>query len=833
MLLAMPENANRTKNTPAGSEGGKQSTVQCTFQTVNIVLILVQQRDDTFLLVQRADATGWWLPAGRVHEGETLQDAAIRKCREDGGINVNLKGVLRLEHTLVANDQARFRTIFYAQPADTTEYPVSEVVVKKKWMKLSEIKMCALRKPEPLQFAEYISQDGQIYPLSLLAVEGTPPPQQCRMHMSRSCGCNAKIVYSSIQMKMHRYLLDAAHFGPREQSLIMEYFDRVCGAQNTASLEIFTQLMAGFGFPPDQAPDFFRAFDIKKDNEITSQEFILGLAAMDPNTPHGSSSAEMRCRYIFRYYDKNLDGKLDFTEFCHMVGDIQRLKNPDISTEGIHEEAVQLAKVFSSEDKSSLYLTEFLTAVGMLKFRGTSSLFRLQKSAVKYDAVRSPQAPVTQKNDEEAKDMNVEGMTFSANDVNDNVKPGDPQYELAMHTVKVRRTGTISDVAVLWDSDQVKNLAMTLSSAQLCRANEEAKQKDGNLYNTLVIDRSHSVDTFNEHSNPNEMLSGLRYFERHIKSDPNNQGIPKSAFSWGCVDPNLLGTCMLSIAEQVQKVFVTEPRLLNLTSPTYILGDVHGNFHDLVAFEKVLWRMGPVLTPSNFLFLGDYVDRGDYGLEVVAYLFAQKLIAPQKFFLIRGNHEVRNIQQMFTFKSECLSKFGDVMGEKVWEAVNKCFDALPLAAVIDDKIFCVHGGIPSPENGGGYLSVFEDIPHDLPNPEKESRLAWEVMWSDPLREDELDTQTKEEVKDSGGFIANHRRGTAYLFSREALEAFLKRNKLSHVIRAHEVKQAGFQVQQNGKLLTVFSSSGYCGGTNQAACILADRNKIRTIRIDTS
>lgn len=116
-----------------------------------------------------------------------------------------------------------------------------------------------------------------------------------------------------------------------------------------------------------------------------------------------------------------------------------------------------------------------------------------------------------------------------------------------------------------------------------------------------------------------------------------------------------------------------------------------------------------------------------------------------------------------------------------------------LLTLLTPQIFCVHGGIPSPENGGGYLHVFEDIPHDLPDPEKTCPLAWEVMWSDPLREDELDEDARDKIADSGGFVANHRRGTAYLFSRQALEDFLKRNKLSHVIRAHEVKQAGFQV----------------------------------------
>ncbi|KAK8779687.1 hypothetical protein V5799_018974 [Amblyomma americanum] len=100
------------------------------------------------------------------------------------------------------------------------------------------------------------------------------------------------------------------------------------------------------------------------------------------------------------------------------------------------------------------------------------------------------------------------------------------------------------------------------------------------------------------------------------------------------------------------------------------------------------------------------------------------------------------------------------------------------------------------------------------------------MWSDPISSEAIVDAQKD-------FLPNSKRGTAHMFSAEALEEFLSRNELSHVVRAHEVQQAGFQVQQKGKLLTVFSSSHYCGGSNEAACILADRQKLRTIRLDTT
>ena len=219
-------------------------------------------------------------------------------------------------------------------------------------------------------------------------------------------------------------------------------------------------------------------------------------------------------------------------------------------------------------------------------------------------------------------------------------------------------------------------------------------------------------------------------------------------------------------------------------------GDIHGNFRDLACFEKVLWRMGPVLTPAKFLFLGDYVDRGKHGFEVVAYLFAQKLLTPSKFMLIRGNHEIRVVQESFTYQRlvwalvlrrwwptgavgvwsllwcvcvcvcvcvcdrECLEKFGEQLGMEVWEATNKVFDVLPLAAVIDKKasghlcvgvcgvcvmplffvqIFCVHGGIPHPDLCEGLISSINNIPTNLPAPMDTNLLAWEIMWNDPIR----------------------------------------------------------------------------------------------------
>ncbi|CAG2194711.1 unnamed protein product [Mytilus edulis] len=436
-----------------------------------------------------------------------------------------------------------------------------------------------------------------------------------------------------------------------------------------------------------------------------------------------------------------------------------------------------------------------------------------------------------------------------------NIEDSLSRYELATHTIKVRRTGVLADVVKLWDlQGKILNIEDSLSRYELATHTIKVRRTgvladvvklwdlqgttavSGSAFSHLEGDinrfqRMGSIDSFNQRSHPNEMLTGLRYFERALKGD--NGSPAKQAFDWGQVEKNALAKCLLTLCRQTKEILSDEPRLVKLTSPVYILGDIHGNYRDLVCFEKALWRMGPMLTPASFLFLGDYVDRGEYGVEVISYLFAEKLLAPEKFVLLRGNHELRSVQEMFSFKTECIAKFGDSIGLQIWDAVNECFDCMPIAATVDDRIFCVHGGIPGPESESCLIENINKVPCPLRDPEIESPLAWEIMWSDPISVEQVTPELKEELEKQKGYVYNSRRGTAHFFSIEALTSFLDINGLSHVIRAHEVQEAGFQVQQQGKLLTVFSSSGYCGGSNEAACVLADNFKLRMIRLDTT
>ena len=161
---------------------------------------------------------------------------------------------------------------------------------------------------------------------------------------------------------------------------------------------------------------------------------------------------------------------------------------------------------------------------------------------------------------------------------------------------------------------------------------------------------------------------------------------------------------------------------------------------------------------------------------------------------------------------------------------------LPLCATIDEQIFCAHGGIPMSTTKLSHVAAA--IPCPMQEPEGVSQTAWEVLWNDPVSSKEFDQHVallkaqNNLLRLPAGYIPNSKRGTAYFFSDDAVHAFLATNGLSHVIRAHEVTPDGYYLHCNGKVITIFSSSRYCGMLNEAAVALVDCNKIRIMKVET-
>lgn len=294
----------------------------------------------------------------------------------------------------------------------------------------------------------------------------------------------------------------------------------------------------------------------------------------------------------------------------------------------------------------------------------------------------------------------------------------------------------------------------------------------------------------------------------------------------------------IKVVDYAGTIFQSEPPMLRLDSPIYVFGDIHGNYNDLIRFSKMLgmYRATHVV-PSKFLFLGDYVDRGRFSIEVVAYLFAMKVLYPNRIFLLKGNHEIGMINSCYKaygrmcLHGSCSAMFGAETGKEVWNHIQRAFDNLPICAVVDEKIFCAHGGLPRILSIKPEIDIVSKImsikrPWSLDSPEKlqecladeENQMVFDILWADPA--------PKGSVLGKDGFPPNfgpNKRGPgSCVFGREVIQDFYAKTGFTHIIRAHEAVHFGIDLKNSGTLLTVFSSSGYKASNNAAAVFINHR-----------
>jgi len=247
---------------------------------------------------------------------------------------------------------------------------------------------------------------------------------------------------------------------------------------------------------------------------------------------------------------------------------------------------------------------------------------------------------------------------------------------------------------------------------------------------------------------------------------------------------------------RAMELFTEESTVLVLSAEPNlnVCGDVHGQFYDV----RYLFDIGgKVEAGQRYLFMGDYVDRGYFSVETATLLMCLKVVYPERIYLLRGNHECRAITQSYGFYDECVRKFGHA---GIWKLFMELFDHLPLAAIVDNRIFCVHGGI-SPSlptiDDIRILHRVEELPSDGPYADLE--------WSDP-------STAVEQWEHSY-------RGAGYLFGPRAAEQFLRINGLAQIARAHQLATRGYEKYFGGSVVTVWSAPNYSYRTKNSASIM--------------
>ncbi len=277
---------------------------------------------------------------------------------------------------------------------------------------------------------------------------------------------------------------------------------------------------------------------------------------------------------------------------------------------------------------------------------------------------------------------------------------------------------------------------------------------------------------------------------------------------------------IIALADQCIAIVQQQPIVIKVRAPIKVFGDIHGQYQDLMRFFD-LWG-----TPSDdttgdieaydYLFLGDYVDRGSHSLETVCLMMALKVKYPEQVHLLRGNHEDRWINNAFGFADECSMRLGEDPTDplSVFNKVNEMFDWLPLAAVIEDKLICLHGGIGSTLKRVEQIEELKrplEVIHEVQTPIQQ--LVVDILWSDP-------TDNDQEIGIQQNYIRDpNNTGNIVKFGPDKVDEFLKENGLYMILRAHECVMDGFERFAGGSLITVFSATDYCGRHKNAGAVL--------------
>ena len=361
-------------------------------------------------------------------------------------------------------------------------------------------------------------------------------------------------------------------------------------------------------------------------------------------------------------------------------------------------------------------------------------------------------------------------------------------------------------------------------------------------------------------------------------------------------DADLLFLALSRLTESASSILKEEPSFLHLRSPIFCCGDLHGSFSDLLIIARNMVPFShPKYMTTPVLLLGDFVDRGPCSVEVVVYLAAWKVLCPRGLFLLRGNHEDPDVNGdtaqygTASYLSMCMTLFGRERGHEAWRMTNDCFQHLPLAAIIDQKIFACHGGIPrlrsmavgtptssntsspnrqrgdegeeqrspttrsivsadhfaeliadTPDGSGIGCRKFRSLMPQLSDSTKERalrRLARELVWNDPASGSTCNNSPTATVVggpqfDDCGFRCNTGRGDTdeviLEFSKAAVEHFLERFHFSLLIRAHQHKAYGIELSSGAKVITLFSSCNYAGENAAGACLVNNGGEVRLV-----
>ena len=398
--------------------------------------------------------------------------------------------------------------------------------------------------------------------------------------------------------------------------------------------------------------------------------------------------------------------------------------------------------------------------------------------------------PITLSNNSKQIPFNQYNININANALNNNnnlpnfIKPSISTTQISGYSSESSNDSSSSSSPILSTGFESYSISSSISS------NNSTKSKLTTILSNSVKSNTKKHLFLKKHPNDlnsNEGIDIDNTIKKLIMLNTTKKISKKDKFPFHSWEIQL-------ICSSVREIFLHQPTLLRLQAPIKIVGDLHGQFNDLLRILK----LSGIPEDTNYLFLGDYIDRGKQSLETIMLLLCYKLKYPNNFFMLRGNHESANVTKMYGFYDECKRR----KSTKIWKTFIDVFNCLPLAATINDKIFCVHGGISPDLINLNQINSNVIRPTDIPD----NGLITDLLWSDP----------DSTVKD----WSENDRGVSYTFSKNNVLDFCSRFKFDLIIRGHMVVEDGYEFFAKKKLVTVFSAPNYCGQFQNWGAVLA-------------
>ncbi|EUD69258.1 protein phosphatase [Plasmodium inui San Antonio 1] len=479
------------------------------------------------------------------------------------------------------------------------------------------------------------------------------------------------------------------------------------------------------------------------------------------------------------------------------------LKQKQLSSENVKHIGSEVRSVSSFNLNSQDVINPHQpSALGSSQYVGAKQIYEMKNSAIAGNAVANVQST------QNAQQRNMLDSPSSSL-FRLSTRPMSNKIRLAAHAHAVQETG--SDFALLVRKisiDKLEEEGRKINNGVLCTPVNYISEFKNTVYDKIITTLL----------NPN-----ITQFE--IQYHHNAETI--FIIPWA----NISILCSI-----VMDIFKQEDMILKLRAPLKIYGDIHGQYYDLMRLfqlykcpveEDLGEKLNAIgdIDSNDYLFLGDYVDRGSNSLEVICLLFALKCKYPKQIHLIRGNHEDMAINSLYGFQEECKRRLKEDISDKssCWVQINQVFEWLPIGAIVEEKILCVHGGIGKTINTISDISelrrplVVSQVPQNL-NEQK----VTDLLWSDPTDNDSILGTIPNDIRDPDGT------GHIVKYGPDRVHKFLEDNDLQLIIRAHECVMDGFERFAGGKLITLFSATNYCNSHKNAGALLFIRRDLTVI-----